>query len=204
MTTNTWVDLEIPEAKTLADLTGIRYDLNSARDLAKMLEAEIAAEAPNWQLADPLSTAILVRYSRAFASGVRSPLGNDALAVLSPEQREMHARLRAIRDKHLAHSVNAFEENQPVARYCEERVSQEGITSVECNHSRILGLNSREIAGVIELTTVFLEFVDGRLQEEKQRLLHIVRSMPLERVLAGRQKALVPDIDSPVARKRAK
>jgi hypothetical protein len=196
MATNSFVEIDLPEATDLADLTGIKVDLETARDFARMLKKEFESEKPNWTLVDPLSTAILVRYSRPFVTGVRSCLGEEAIQRLSGPQREKHARLRAFRDKHISHSVNAFEDNQPVARYWEERAKEEGITSIECNHSRITGLSSDDVEAVVELTTEMLVYVDTRLKEEKAKVLEIVRKIPLETVLSGAKGPWFPDMKS--------
>lgn len=191
MATYTWVDLDIPEAEILADLNGVSFDLSSTRELANMLKAEMAMELPNWQLFDPLSTAIAIRYSRSFVSGVRARLSNADLEILSDVQRSAHERLRLFRDKHIAHSVNTFEDNQPRANYCRERVGEEGITSISCSHSRVTGLSLQDIDDVIELTTVILNRIDCRMTQEKERLLKIVRNMPIATVLGGQQKGFV-------------
>src|SRR5262245_37506995 len=88
--THTWVDLQIPEAAKLADLSGIVWDLQQTREFAKMLAAEHATAKPNWQLVAPLSIAIAVMYSRPFLGGVRHRLGEEDLTCLSAEQRAAH------------------------------------------------------------------------------------------------------------------
>ena len=121
----------------------------------------------------------------------RERLGNKDLAILSDAQRTAHEKLRLFRDKHIAHSVNAFEDNQPRANYCQERVGDEGITSIGCSHARVMGLSPQDLDDVVELTTLMLKHVESRMSQEQKRLLKIVRDMPLETVLAGQQKAFV-------------
>ena len=195
MATNTFVEIHFPEAAELADLTGILYDLESARSMAQLLVKVLDDEKLRRDFVDPLSTAILVRYSRPFVTGVRKWLGEEGLKVLDSQQRKKHERLRAFRDKHIAHSVNAFEENQPVARYWLERVKDEGITSIECNHTRIIGMSSADLEDVIELSTAMLSYVEARLKEEKTRVLEIVRQIPVEQILAQPQSGpVIPDL----------
>ena len=195
MATSTFVEIDIPEAADLADLTGIQFDLESARSLSQMLKKELESEKPDWSLVDPLSTAILVRYSRPFVSGVRQHLGEEAIQTLTKQQQCKHQRLRAFRDKHIAHSVNAFEENQPVAQYWMERVNEEGITSIECTHTRVVGLASSDVEDVVELTTALLSYVNARLEQEKAKVLEVVGKMPVQEVLAhSRKRPKVPDI----------
>jgi hypothetical protein len=204
MATYTYVDLNIPEGALLADLNGVFVDLSSARELAETLKNEMAAERPNWQLVEPYSTAIAVRYSRPFVTGVRTRLGEEDLVVMTEAQRTAHERLRAYRDKHIAHSVNAFEDNQPRANYCLERVREEGITSIGCSHGRVAGLSSEHLDDVIELTTLMLRHVEARMSQEQARLLELVREMPLDVVLSGEQKAFVIDRNTRIDKARRK
>ena len=192
MATNTFVELDLEDTCDLADLTGVRFDLDTAREFALKLLSLICSSPPDYSLSDPLSTAILVRYSRAFLSGVRKPLGDEALQILTDEQRNQHEYLKDLRSKHIAHSVNCFEESVPVARYWVERVESEGITSISCMHHRVIGLSEHNLNAVVELSNILLVFVDKRIKEEESRLLPIVRAMPINEVLAGKKPAIIP------------
>ncbi len=204
MATYTFVDLHIPEAAGLADLTGVEADLGRAHEYAEALQKQIRSTRPDWSLVEPLSIAIAVAYSRAFGPGVRSNLREDDLTCLSPAQREAHDRIRNYRDKHVAHSINAFEHNQPRAQYCLERVETEGVTGIGSSHGRVSGLSSQDILNVIELTNVLLRHVGLRIKQEQTKLLAIVRNMPLTQVLAGGQGAFGVNSDTPVGKARRK
>jgi len=141
-------------------------------------------------------------YSRPFSEGVRLRLGEDDLTTLTPEQRSAHDHIRAYRDKHVAHSVNAFDENIPRANYCVERVREEGITGIACGGGRIVGLSGGEVNAIIELARVLETQIEAQIKDERDRLLPIVRSMPLEKVLAGGQKAFVADSQDVAVRRR--
>ncbi len=201
MARTNFVRIYLPEAADLADLTSMRSDLDSALDFGKRLR-EIYETGLEFLLIDQLSTAALIRYCRTFAGGVRNKrLARDMLASLSVEQRQKHDRLDLIRDKHIAHSVNAFEESQPVARYSEGRVQEEGITSIDCNHEQIVGLGPEEASDIIELCTTLLTYADERLKQEKLRLLPIIRALPIEEVFSGGQNSRVT-VDKPGKRRR--
>ena len=187
MAIHAFVEFEMPEAEVFSDLTGIRYDLESARSLARKFQSVMEGKKPDYELVDALTTAILVRYSRPFSEGVRRRMTEDALDSLSEDQRRKHERFRDFRDKHIAHSVNAFEENQPIARYVEGREHSEGVYSVECHHGRVVGLSSSETENVIELTTAMIEHVDRLLDIEKEALLAKVRSTSFEHLLSQRR-----------------
>jgi hypothetical protein len=204
MATYTWVDLHIPEAAKLADLSGILWDIQKAQEFAKLLAAEFSAERPNWQLVEPLSIAATVTYSRSFSGGVRHRLGEADLKTLTSEQRVAHDFLRAYRDKHVAHSVNAFEENIPRANYCVERVNEEGITSISYSGGRVVSLSGADVNALIELTTLLHAHIEAQIATEQARLLPIVRSLPLQKVLAGGQKAFKVDARTKVTDRRKK
>jgi hypothetical protein len=202
MANNTFVEIDIPEAEALADYTGIASDLRTAGEFAQMILDERAKKQPNWSLSDPLTTAAIVRYARPFMSGVRRRLDCAALEVLTPAQRSMHDRLCAIRNKHIAHSVNAFEDSQPVARYWEERVREEGIESISCQHRRVIGLSGDELNGILELTAAMLVYVEARLAEERAKVLEAVRRMPLGEILARPKPPLAQFQNSDPSKRR--
>lgn len=204
MATHTWVDLQLDEATRLADLGGILRDIQQAREFANLLITEHRAEMPNSQLMEALSIAATVMYSRPFMGGVRQRLGENDLRIFTPEQRIAHEHLRAYRDKHVAHSVNAFEENIPRANYCVERVNEEGITSISYSVIYVVSLGDVHVNAIIELTTLLEAHIESQIAAEETRLLPIVRKMPLQQVLAGGQKVFLDNKPVKAARQRNK
>ena len=188
----------------LAGLQSIHYDLWSAIQLCEYYESQFQNGHPPSEIIDAFSTAILVRYSRPFVSGVRTKLGEDAMASLSVGQRANHDRLRAFRSKHIAHSVNAFEDTKVQARYCEERVQQEGITAVSAAHHRVVGLSSRDVHDIMDLCKVLLVYVDAKIDEEEKRLLTFLRSMPIADVLSHVSSPVLVADHSKINKRRAR
>lgn len=184
MATNAFVEIDIPEAQDLADLTGINIDLQMARNFASRLKEMLEKEPPDCSLVEPMTIAILIKYNRPFMSGVRLKLKEDTLKTLSPFQKAAHGQFYSWRNKHIAHSVNEFEENQPIARYWVERFDDEGFSSVECNSNQIIGMNLHDVEMVIELTSHFINELKSRIKKEKEKVLAIVRSRPKEQIFA--------------------
>ena len=207
MATHTFVHFEHEEAAPLARLKSIHFDLSSTIQLCEYFESQCEHSPHGYagsEITDAFSTAILVRYSRAFIWGVRRGLGEEALSLRNNEQRAAHERLRAFRDKHVAHSVNAFEETKVQARYCEERVQEEGITGVSAAHYRVIGLSSKDMCDVVELCKALLVYVDDDIEKEQKRLLAVLRAMPLTEVLSRpSEPPLVPD-HSKIGKRRAR
>ena len=197
MATHTFVYFEHEEAAEIARLQSIKFDLQSTVQLCDFFEEQCAQSAYGYagpEMTDAFSTAILVRYSRAFVSGVRRGIGSEVLENLPPEQRENHQRIRAFRDKHIAHSVNAFESTKVQARYCLERVEQEGITGVSTEHHRVMGLSSKDVREIQDLCRVMIDHLDREVKKEEARLLAILQSMPVSEVLSRPSiPVLIPD-----------
>ena len=183
MATYAYVEFRLDEAQELADYTSIAFDLRTACDFAKSILEELQKPQPNYSLSDPFMVATIIRYARAFAEGVRRlNLSEKAASILTDQQRSNHAQLINIRNKYIAHSVNAFEESEAKAHYCCERLQEEGITSIGYGHRRVIGLSEQDWRDIIDLASTWLQYVEQRLTEETARLLPIVRKIPLERL----------------------
>jgi hypothetical protein len=205
LATHTFVHFDHEEAATLAQLESIRLDISSTVELCEFFAAQRAQSDHGYassEITDAFSTAILVRYSRAFVSGVRRGLGEDSLQIFTSEQRAKHDHLRAFRDKHIAHSVNAFEDTRVRAQYCLERVEQEGITGVSAAHYRVVGLSPNDVSDILELCSVLLIYLDGEIQVEKVRLLKLIRAMPVADLLSRQSAQLLLPHNANVSKRR--
>lgn len=207
MATYTFVYFEHPEALDLARLTSIRQDLASTLSLCNFLESQVETSANGWpamEMVDAFSTAIVIRYNRAFVTGIRHGLREEDLEILTEDQFKAHEYFRALRDKHFAHSVNAFEETRVQARYCLERVQDEGITSVSAAHYRVLGLSHNDVATIKELCACFLEHLKQLEKKEEKRLLSVIRAISLEEVLSAKSSQLTTPTRARVDKRRSR
>jgi hypothetical protein len=205
MATYAFVELpQLEETRALADYTSIEFDLRAASEFAELLLSELRKPEPNWSLSDPLTVATTVRYARSFTTGVRLRLNHnmEGRDFLTPEQIQKHEYILAVRDKYIAHSVNAFEESGPVARYCVERVKEEGITSIDPMHRRVVGFSEHDLEDIRALAAAWLGYVRQKLNDERARLLPIIREMPLEEVLQGGREPSVLDTSQPQIRRK--
>lgn len=149
----------------------------------------IGAGNPDFTLMDALTSAMLVRYFRAFTSGSRQNLKEDALlAAFDERQLNIHLRFRNLRNKYIAHSDSPLEHSQPRAYFVPERVLEEGFTAITCQHDRVVAFSGEEAAALMELAERMLKHVNERIDEERKRALASVRAMPIEKVLAARSK----------------
>jgi len=202
MATYSFVNIDLPEAARLADLTGIRNDLRTAREFAVLLKDNYRAKTDDkLRATEALQIAALIRYCRPFGTGVRLKLNPNDLVSLTDQERKAHRRLIDIRDKFVAHSINAFEDSQPIARYCEERVRNEGIISIGVVYAWASSLAPADADTLIGLADKWAEFVDSKIAEEQKKVLGLVRQIPLEE-LFRRFSARSPQIDHENPHKR--
>lgn len=186
MATNTYVPIYLDEAQALADYTSLEQDLRCALRYAKELQKDFSELG---DYIEPLMVAAVIKYGRAFSGGIRRvQLYKEIEVILREDLRQAHEHIIAIRDKYVAHSVNSYEANQPIARYWVERVKEEGITSIECQHERILCLSGGETRAIVDLSTTWLNYLEEKLKGEKTKLLKIVREIPIEDVLKNEVK----------------
>ncbi|HEV7484175.1 MAG TPA: hypothetical protein VGQ65_00730 [Thermoanaerobaculia bacterium] len=195
----------IVDVAAFGGIHSIRYDLESAARIAEYLLRVSSGEFPGVEIMDGLSTALVVRYSRAFASGVRhSPHVRSALAELTEEQRGVHHAIVTMRDKHIAHSVNAQEESWVGAQYYEERVADEGFVGVAVQHGRTVGFGEDELQSILNVTKALLTYLDTRIKEEEARLLPSPESLSAEEILRDPRSEVTWDADRTPPHKRRK
>lgn len=196
MATYDFIGIDLEEASLLADLNGVKLDLESVKLFARYLANSFASkEIPPGEIVHAFPAAILVYYSRPFMSGVRRNISlkgplPEILTGLNKKHRKLHEKFMEWRNKHIAHSVNPFKENQVVAHYNDEKVLQQGFLYVSVHQRRHMGFNSQVLAEIEELTTAILNRVDTKIKEETTRLLGVIRQMPITALLANDKKTL--------------
>lgn len=106
--------LETPEAKIFADLHLVLGDLEFALACFRRL---LGGGPPNSADLETkaLAFAAVIAYGRGFKEGVRHRLDARNLAAVPGFDTEAHAYLIDLRDKHVAHSANNFEESEAFA-----------------------------------------------------------------------------------------
>ena len=202
MVTHTFVDIDIDEAKSLADFTGIEYDLRSAVQFSKLLIKCFESSDCDLDLIDAISTSILVRYSRAFMTGVRTRIKIEDVC-LDQNELNKHKWFLDTRNKHIAHSINAFEENRVVGHYVLEKPEEKGITSISVQHGSVISLSSQDAKSVINISTKILAFITKKINKEKSRILSIVRQSDIKKLLQhGKQSAFNPNMNKPSKRRK--
>lgn len=108
------VEVDTPTAWQMSDIYGIREDLRFSLACFRQVEAMGIPNANDTISRACVASAILF-YARPFGTGVRTRLSQADLADIPNFDLPLHDFLVAVRDKHIAHAVNAFEHSQPIA-----------------------------------------------------------------------------------------
>jgi hypothetical protein len=104
-------EIKTTDAKQLADVSLVVLDLKSVMALCRRGASELAKTESEHDhvLIEALWTAGLIKYVRCFTSGKRATLSADVFSSYEGGV-DTHEYFKSMRDKHVAHSVNPFEE----------------------------------------------------------------------------------------------
>lgn len=173
--------LDLPEAQLLSDLYGIIRDLKSVSEFCQRLVDAFTSAHQDLHLIDALSTASVVRYCRCFEVGVRAKLSRDSVRAVDARFTEFHDYLFSLRQKHLSHSVNEFEENC-VAASVVEPPSPPEIHGIVVVGGRVAGLDRKTASNLQELASKLREAAEVQYKTQKDELKSVVDAMPLDKV----------------------
>lgn len=103
------VRINVPEAQRLADLRAIMQDFETIMQCCSRLEKRLEDKS-DYILIESLWIAAVIKYARCFATGKRFGLSQDIYLHLQGEPVKAHQFYIDLRNKHIAHSVNAYEQ----------------------------------------------------------------------------------------------
>ncbi len=184
-----FVNLNLAEAQPLADLAGVEEDLKATVEICDVLLKVLSGRPSNLRLLDALTSAAIVRYVRTFTSGVRTRLPSSLLDGLAEEQATDHRWFIDLRDKYVAHSVNAFEENQVVAYLVPEERGARDVASISVQQYRLASFGIDDTRKVKALAAELRQRLASVIRAENERVLAVARGLSME--------ALYTQVDPP-------
>lgn len=175
MSTLTYARWMPPVATTLLELEGCIADFWSAIDFAARLDAAMVSKPIDYVLLDAFSTALIVRYSRSFKQGKRARLEVTPDLRLTDEERRIHERVLAIRDKHTSHPVNRFETQAVYVGFDPSAGDQANVTAVSSGTRTQIPLTVEEVRIVSSLCRKWYAKHRDEQVAECQRLLALAQ-----------------------------
>ena len=128
---------------------------------------------------EALSTAACISYARCFLSGVRQSLDSNLLSTAEPAFKKLHDFVIDFRNKHIAHSVNSFEENTVTVHLGDSFKSSQDIQTVTPSHTRVAGLSFNAPEEFKHLAQWWLRKVEEEMSLEKAKVLRAARAKSL-------------------------
>jgi len=195
------VVVDAPSSGEIRDLASYRRDLELARVYATELARRDLDELENSR--DPkvaLWLAAIVCYGRAFNTGVRRhPLDTSGL---SPTQLEAHRFFLDMRNKHVAHAVNDYEQTIVVAYLTNSAFAPPAVTRTGQVHVEYLGAEQDDLAMLVQLCDYFTRAINRRLRALHLRLAQELAEMGEEAVYALQDLAVPSPQRERVTRRR--
>jgi len=186
----TFVDFNVPEARRLADLTGVEYDLRQSAEFCReLIKRREVSPYGDMEILQALCVAAITIYGRTLGTGVRTGISRDQIERLTPELQEEHQYFKDLRDKWIAHSVNAYEHNNVVARPVPEERGERKIYDVSVQHTRVAIISDHDIRNLLKLIGELLKLVNADLALEKASVLAFAQSLPVEPFYSGASSA---------------
>lgn len=177
------VQVDFAEAKCLADLASIFQDLSFTVQASERLLSVVEDESQDPILIQSLWTAALISYVRCFAHGKRFGLSEETISHLEGNPIEVHRFYKNLRDKHIAHSVNPFEEVAVGLVLPEEGVTDRAIQGVATLSRRYIAASREGVEQLVVLASALREEVGRLAKEAKAETLQVGKQIPLEKLL---------------------
>ena len=145
-----------------------------------------------------------MRYGRSFVSGVRAQIPPQLIEQLPREHQESHTFFMDLRNKWVAHSVNAFEFTQVVAYLTPEERGPKSVSSISARPNRIASLGVQDMLRLQKLAGAVRESINKLIKDEEQKVLSYARSLPPDQFYAQDDPPanLVEDKDAGKPRKK--
>ena len=165
-------------AQDLREYTGIREDILQALKYLAIVEEQIAAGSRQLVAWEGLSSAAAVAYGRCFKwSKARLALPRDFHSNAPRDVQETHEYVIAVRDKHIAHSENAYEENRLVVSIEIENGQAVAVHEVSVEPRRLVAFGDPDVPKLRRLFDWTLCAVEELLNAEAQKTLEYVRQL---------------------------
>lgn len=159
------VAVDTESAAELRDLASLRRDLELASVYAKAFCDQVPEANEEINTREPfygLWFAALICYGRCFGSGVRH-VGKVAIDGLEKEEFEGHKYLLALRDKHIAHAVNGYEDTAVFAILTDSSFMSRQVTRTGQVHAEIADDPIAKAAILLELCAKHLAQLTRRI-----------------------------------------
>ena len=175
--------VDFGEARTLADLEGLKQDLAAVAETCSRLAELLKVDSKDHIVVEALWTSALIRYARCFADGKRYGLEESIFNGLNGDPIGTHRVFIDIRNKHIAHSVNPLEQTH-VGLVLERPERGKRVIGVAALAFRQIAGDIRLVPQLGALASVLAKRVATLAKEFEEKVLKIGRDLPIEDLYA--------------------
>jgi hypothetical protein len=202
MATYRCVPLDSPAANRLAEMQGIVVDLER---VAHCVQRFLDTKDPLDIVASGcVATAAVVLYARCFTTGTRPKIPESVIESLPDRLRAQHFLIRNLRDKYLAHSVNAFELNRTTVCVPDSPTPgwEPDATALGLHHHWLACPPKKLMVDLSKLASEVRRGVMAWVESEKPLVLEEVRRIPVADLCKRSMVALGPTKWEDAAKRR--
>jgi hypothetical protein len=168
MPTVTW---STAAAQRLADLISLQDDLDFILLACQRLLTMDGEMKPDPVVARALWSASLVAYSRCWATGTRVGLPIELLDSFDGDPHGFHNHMLQLRNKHIAHSVNPFEDVRVGLVLSPEEDENRAVVGVAQLLQKLVGFEHEALIHLGTLVTAIRNAVSEMFDEQKDVVL---------------------------------
>lgn len=185
-------EVDFEEAKQTADLMSYFQDLAFTIKALDRLQQLIGENGKDEVLTGSLWIAVLISYARCFSTGKRFGLSEKLFEDIEGGV-ECHQLFMNLRNKHIAHSVNPFEQvivglvlSPPSSSECK-------VEGVSILGQKLLHLDSEGIQNLRHLALVAMKKVEKQGKEYQEKTLEVGKQLPIDTLYAkARPRTVAP------------
>ena len=173
------------KARRLTDMAGVEHDMRWTAGACAQLSRRQTRHNIDMQALEAIHDAALIRYARCFKQGRRDAfqIPTSWIAEMPERLRETHAQALALRDKHIAHSVNDWEVNVPVAQLVTNKDTGETtVRAIHVTKLRVLMLGLDDLDTLWHLAKALADCVVAQMEVLKANLLEDTRRLDIDRL----------------------
>lgn len=189
-----FVEVTYPEAKTLAGYESCKSDLEYTKSALELLQILLKSnKKEDGLVCTALWNSSLLAYARCFTDGIRVKV--DPLNVFSDLKGDLitsHKYFISLRDKHVAHSVNPFEQVK-IAVILAPKNQEKKVRGVSPQSIKLLYLDSDGVRSLYELSCIVFNFIDEKCKEFGRKTFEVASKDNIDNLYKkARPKLIVP------------
>jgi len=184
------------ETQKLADLAAIIQDFRTIMQTCSRLKNLLDENSKDHILIESLWVSALIKYARCFATGKRFSLSKDIYQDLQGEPLEAHQFFINLRNKHIAHSVNPFEQMEVGFILSSVNESEKKIVGVSTLSMRHIVSDKKGIQQLGMLSKIAHDKICYLAKETEQKVLEEGKKIPIDELYKiARPRLVAPSPD---------